>query len=355
MTGDGGEQAARLPRARFSVDHLPPRERFEAWHDSISCIFDVSRTPTRMSAGDAAFQASLDARMVGTMMLAHTMTAAQCWKRSAINVARDGMDHFMIQIYRTGTQVCEWRGGSVEMPSEGILVYDLAQEMRARSTDLSNVSLVIPRRLIEPLLKAPDDLHMLALDAGRPLVTLVRDHILSMGREAARLDLAQASSLVPATVQLVAACLNANEAAAGDRMWEIEPAGPGQLLAARREIERRLSDPGLGPAALCASLGLSRSRLYEIFGPLGGVTTYIRERRLAAAFALLVDPAQPALHIGAVASRFQFGASEFSRAFRNRYGMSPRAARHYGANRARGNASNEMDRRYEHWLRDLTF
>ena len=129
---------------------------------------------------------------------------------------------------------------------------------------------------------------------------------------------------------------------------------PSQLLVLKREIDRRLARPGLSPMSLCAYSGLSRSRLYEIFAPIGGVAGFIRERRLAAASSLLVDPACSAMPIGAIAARFHFEPSEFSRAFRKRYGMSPRTMRHYGLRVEAPEKTSAIDRRYERWLRDLT-
>src|SRR3546814_949515 len=90
-----------VPRAVFTVADLPERERYDAWKESIACIFDVDADPEDR---DGDFFAAIDASMYGPLMLARTTSRAQHWERSAATIARDGMDHYMIQYYETGSQ-----------------------------------------------------------------------------------------------------------------------------------------------------------------------------------------------------------------------------------------------------------
>src|SRR3546814_3590475 len=92
---------AAVPRAVFTVADLPERERYDAWKESIACIFDVDADPEDR---DGDFFAAIDASMYGPLMLARTTSRAQHWERSAATIARDGMDHYMIQYYETGSQ-----------------------------------------------------------------------------------------------------------------------------------------------------------------------------------------------------------------------------------------------------------
>lgn len=346
----GGAIADTFLHSRFSVDHLPQQQRFSVWRESIACIFEVERPVHRSSEPDE-FHATIDAHMIGSLMLARTVTRAQIWKRSPLTIGRDGMDHFMIQLYDSGTQRYRWKNGEADMPANGLLVYDLSREMQAETTDFSNISLILPRPMIEDFLHTPDDQHMRALDGREPLVALLRDHMLALARHAARLDFQQATAIAPMTAQLAAVCLNGT--------WQGTP-GETQflerslLISLRRDIEARLADPALSPASLCEHHGLSRTRLYELFAPLGGVSAYIRERRLRAALLALVDPQAADRPISAIARASGFRSdSDFSRAFQRRFGLSPRAARHHGLERHNQLQPAQVDRRYEYWLREL--
>jgi len=90
--------------------------------------------------------------------------------------------------------------------------------------------------------------------------------------------------LSQATVSLVAASLAAcpkNEEGA-------RPAIDNALLRrARKFVEQNLCDEALSATLLCAQLRVSRSTLYRLFEPLGGVAQYIKERRLARVHELL--------------------------------------------------------------------
>lgn len=331
--------------AIFSVDHLPPEQRFTLWRDSISTIFDVSRERAHLS--DAPFRADLQARKIGDLMLARTSTSRQSWQRSAVTMARTGMDHVMLQVYLQGTQHVTWRGGSLDMPRFGLLVYDLTQEMRAETSDFTNLSLVLPRAQLEELIPRVENFHMCALPAAVLAVAHLRDHMMALWRSPDSAAALEQGSIVS---ELVAAALRAGKG--GDHSLRTLSGGP-LLNILRRHMEGRLTDPKLSPEDVALRYGLSRSRLYELFAPFNGVAVYIRERRLRAARRLLVDPARRQLSIGAIARLYCFNHSDFSRAFQNRYGLSPRAARHYALRERDASAGAWLDHRYEAWLRTL--
>lgn len=351
MTTDAIAEGA-VPHARFTVDHLPPKKRFEVWRESIACIFDVDGP--RATRQDEAFHATIDAHLIGPLMLARATTLRQIFDRSPLTIARDGMDHYMIQLYEAGHQRCDYRGGSIEMPRNGLLVYDLSQEVHAETDDFSNISLAIPRPMLEAALRSPDGQHMRVLTESEPLVAVLREHLRAVIGHADRLNLRHAMELAPATVGLVAACLNASIRDTPDGQVAVERV---VLSAIKREIEARLDDATLTPADLCRRFRLSRTRLYDLFEPLGGVFRYVRERRLRSALLALLDPAQAHKPIGRIARESGFGSeSDFSRAFRKRYDMSPRAARHRTVSMQGGAAASAdagPDRRYERWLHEL--
>jgi AraC-like DNA-binding protein len=341
--------STRAAVARFNVSAVPVHERFDVWHASIGCIFDVDLH--RQERQERGFHATLDGGLIGALMVVRTRTVAQRWRRPLWKIARDGLDHYMIQYYAAGTQVCDWAGGSVAMPRAGLLVYDLSREMVARSSDLDNLSLIIPRQQLAPLLRQPDAHHMRALPASGPLVAMLCSHMQHLRINAGRLEGGESAELAQASLHLVAACLNAGEPDYASDDSELVPT---QLIAAKRFVDARLWDPGLDAAAIGRHLGVSRSRLYEILSGLGGAATYIRERRLQAALSMLVDPNQQHLAIAAIAERCLLTPSEFSRRFSRRFGISPSAARHQAQAPRIELRDYELDRSYERWLQELS-
>ncbi|MDG5803798.1 helix-turn-helix domain-containing protein [Streptomyces ossamyceticus] len=98
----------------------------------------------------------------------------------------------------------------------------------------------------------------------------------------------------------------------------------------RREIgsfiQRRLTDPGLTPAAIAEAHHISVRYLYQVFDTHQmTVAAWIRHCRLEQCHRDLADPRLCSRSIHAVATRWGFpNPSHFSRAFRAAYGMSPR-------------------------------
>ena len=105
-------------------------------------------------------------------------------------------------------------------------------------------------------------------------------------------------------------------------------------------IERRLDDPDLTPARVAEAEGISERYLQKLFeGSGSSFTHYVRERRLQRASAELSNPAEAHHSISEIAYRNGFNDSaHFSRAFRHRFGLSPREFRQQELERASASA-----------------
>ena len=348
---DAEPAVQRVPNTVFNLDAIDQSERYEVWRDSISCIFQAD---AEKDVRGADFSAHIDANMFGPLMLARTESQKHVWRRTPSIMARDGMDHYMIQAYERGA--LQWGGGLGEqrLPQRGLLILDLAQPMESESTAFTNLSLIIPREMLDAALKSPNDQHMRVLSGDEPIVTLLHDHMISLKNLAAQMSLQQAVEIAPATVGLAAACLNA----AVDQNSPNQTAGVAvaQLTMIRRFIESNLSETDLSADWIARNVGVSRSKLYQLFDGFGGVGAYIRDRRLRRALLALSDSRsrhRPIYDI-ALASGYSSDAA-FSRAFRLRYGMAPRDIRqapflYDAATTSRA----DVDRSYERWLHHLS-
>jgi acetamidase/formamidase/AraC-like DNA-binding protein len=101
-------------------------------------------------------------------------------------------------------------------------------------------------------------------------------------------------------------------------------------------IERKLDDPDLTPARVAEAEGISERYMQKLFeGSGSSFTHYLRERRLQRTSAELSNPAEAHHSISEIAYRNGFSDSaHFSRAFRNRFGLSPREFRQQEIDRA---------------------
>lgn len=101
------------------------------------------------------------------------------------------------------------------------------------------------------------------------------------------------------------------------------------LTAVKEFIDKSLALESLDAALIGRLFGMSRSCVYRMFEPEGGVANYIRRRRLMQALSLLVLPsAQGRLSILDVAIECGFSSDMvFTRAFRKMFSLAPSRVR----------------------------
>jgi AraC-like DNA-binding protein len=88
-------------------------------------------------------------------------------------------------------------------------------------------------------------------------------------------------------------------------------------------IDRNLNSWSLHAGRICKVAGTSRSNLYRMFEPYGGVVRYVQRQRLRRAHELLADPTSTRA-INVIANDYCLSdPSAFSRAFRQEFGYSP--------------------------------
>ncbi|MGY1813363.1 helix-turn-helix domain-containing protein [Blastococcus sp. SYSU D00820] len=110
----------------------------------------------------------------------------------------------------------------------------------------------------------------------------------------------------------------------------VPPAGaPDPLEPILQWIEERLGDPDLAPDAIAAAHHVSTRYLHKLFSQQAlTVAGYVRARRLELVRRDLGDPALRDLSVSTVGRRWGIAdPSQLSKAFRSRYGSSPREFR----------------------------
>jgi len=89
----------RLPVTRFSTaQHLGP-DRWDAWRDSISVLFDVLPLIAATAPDD---EHSVLGAHLGAVLFGETRFAAQSFERSQRKLIGNGLDHYLVQFYAKG-------------------------------------------------------------------------------------------------------------------------------------------------------------------------------------------------------------------------------------------------------------
>jgi len=307
-TGSPTLPPGKVEPIRIVTKELAPAEQFEAWRDFMSAAIDIEFSSER-----DGFDAEQEVWNLGSMALARARmpgSGERVWR----HLDRHPLDHWCLVL------VVPDRERSAEPE---LFFRSLARPFEGHGTGADTVlSLYVPRDLFRSGAPMLDRLEN-RIPSG-PLAALLADYVLSLSRRLPELPPEAFPAVIEATREMIGACLLTGAdrlEAAGDVL------AASMIDRARRIVNQHLGAPGFGPVQLGRMLGVSRSRLYRLFEPLGGVTTYIRRQRLLAAHRALIDPLETSA-IVAVAERVGFpDASAFSRAFRAEFGYSPSHAR----------------------------
>lgn len=366
-TDTGIDTGDLIARSHFTTAALAAPERYDAWQDSISVLYDVAPLSETLDSG---FDANIESFMIGSLMAARCRCRVQTFARTNSTVARDGMDHILVQYYHAGGNVIQSGDSFIKTLPGDIQILDMSQETklfthsdgllpgtRGGPREYENFSFFIARDRLEQLMPALHLLHRTVLQAGTPQNRILRAYISSLFDNASAMTQGEAERLVQPTAELFAATVGQ-----APEVIELaqETLDQALLLTVKNFIDQHLGFPALGPDMICKRLAISRSSLFRACRPLGGVATFVRERRLHHARRLLSRPGGRDT-VKSIAYRLGFsGPSSFARSFRQQFGFAPSECQEMYLATLHSRASLQMtsalpvgDRRYEYWMMNL--
>ncbi|CAO3434539.1 AraC-like ligand-binding domain-containing protein [Azospirillum endophyticum] len=339
-----------IPMLSLAPEDASGRAGFVRWRKILSVLFEAGPAGT---AEEAAFAGSMTAFHLGSLLMLRIGGPAVTLRRTNATIARSAVDHCMVQLYLDGG--CTGMAGEATAVLRGgdIGILDLGRPLAVETSAFRLLALVIPREALAPLVTAPEALHGLVLPADSAVGRLLNDHLCSLDAQLPALDAAAAMAVAGGAAGLVAACVGS----ALDARGPVDEPRGALLDRIKRFIEMNLDAPDLGGELICDSFGLSRSALYRLFEPLGGVAKHVRDRRLARALNDLVTPCPERPRIADIAYHWGFGSeASFSRAFRAAYGISPGEARDSAETMRRTAPKDDMalERIFHRWIGSLT-
>ncbi len=284
---------------------VPPPEQFDfyrTWHADLA---DVQL----LGAKRSSFAARQQVWQLGDMALVTIECPGFGYDLRWEHRKRPLLDHWVLSVPFSRSPSGEMKAGKARMrclalPDGGLTNDDLF------------VALFLPNTM--PATNAS------SLQIGEATLRFLADYMLLLHRSIPDLRVADIPHVVTATTSLFAACLSLSH----DRFVEAQHAIDSVIVErASKIIGQKLNDPNLTPDRLCRELGVSRSRLYRIFEPVGGVSNYIRRKRLLKTRDILADSSD-GRPISTVAEDWGFtDPSTYSRMFRKEFGITPKEAR----------------------------
>jgi AraC family transcriptional activator of tynA and feaB len=318
------------PERVWSTASLPQHEQFATWREIASEAF-VPVSLERFRSGP--FRSAVAGRTVGALGVSRISSQAQAVARTAAHVERAPADVFFLNLPLSDGSMAAQCGRRAELRKGDFAIIDSARpfELEFRR-EFQQVSLALPCEALTPLLAAPHAATAVRVPGDRGVGAVAAGAVRALAMAGGGLDREAARAVSDHVVGLVALAL-------GGLQRLPACAARGLLMrAALDEIERSLGDPELSPSSVAERLSISVRYLHALFADHGtSFGRWVLAQRLERCRRDLEDPARAHWAVGYVALRNGFrDPSYLARAFKARYGVSPREVRRARAQRENG-------------------
>lgn len=240
--------------------------RFTAYHDLYAPVADVSRL------GDD-FSVAVEAHRLGEILAFDRKLKSVSHARSPKRVARNGFDHFTVQLALRGSFWVTTVHGEREVEPGALALIDMTQWMRTDAPDAEIITLSVPREHFDATGEARR-LHGAVLPPGRAV--LLKDFILSCLRNEALLGPADSPRIERVAIDLLGLALSDRSS-----IEQAQPETSADIVCRSRAKAFIDAHLGVTPDEVARAVGRSRSSLYRAFEPVGGIAEFIQTRRLA--------------------------------------------------------------------------
>lgn len=279
---------------------------FQSWHSNIADVDLLRGRYGSFAARERVWQ-------LGSLLLASIEYPGMGYHRRWSSKRKPVFDHWLLCVPRTIP------AGGGPFRTGPLRWHCLAAPHQDQGADDGVLALFLPRDFAfsQPL----------TLEIRAEMAAFVADYVLLLYQSFPDRTENDVPHIAAATISLLAACITPSR----DHLFEAqEPIDAVIMARANKIITARLADRNLTPEKLCRELHISRSRLYRVFEPAGGISHYIRRQRLLKTRDALGD-AGDGRPISSIAEEWGFmDPSTYSRTFRREFGISPKEAREAG-------------------------
>ncbi|WP_372654644.1 AraC family transcriptional regulator [Halobacteriovorax sp.] len=340
--------SANIPYSNFNTKIYSQKEKIDAYKESMSVVFDTNTDHTNLKQ----FEAQIHSFLFNEIMLVECTTFNQFFERSRSKIARDTLDHILVQVFLSGDTTRTLDNNQFKCDQGSIIIIDTSRPWKAHNSSFKNITLVIPKRLIRGKVPNEDILHGKILDTKtNPFASLLHSHIISLRDNAPKITQDFAHSVVPPSVDIVCAAISFSP---DQPICSYSPdKNVVLILRIKNFIESNLGNSNLTIPLILVEFNLTKSTLYRLFPThTGGIMNYVTERRLIKAYrSLSMKYNNKTISQIAYESGFE-NESSFTRAFKRYFKYLPRDVQKSSHKSLKFNC-NSPDRLWENWLRTL--
>lgn len=312
----------RVVHSHFDLDAYAPGRKLMAWRERVGHVIDVLHSRADL---ERPFDATIARYEAGDLSLTRCRSDAIELERTLARISTDKVRDYAFHVFVEGgmdevkVHSASHDGGGLGADGGSILALDMNEPVHMRRGRCHVITLFAPASLVQQEFAWPEALHGRTAQPTTPLLRLAVDHVVALDREIACMSLATAEAAMRESTRLLVAAFARQTRMSGDARAAVRAAMFGQV---RRYVQANLHHEGLSPERVLGALELPRPTLYRMFQHEGGLGSYIRHLRLRQAADDL--RLRPDLMVTDIAYGLGFrSASDFTRAFRRAYGMTP--------------------------------
>ena len=308
----------------LSTDSVPQSHRLPYWRDLVCDTFVELACE---SVSPYNFSGSIKTRDFDGTIYSQVKSTWHHVVRDKRRISRSSFDHFLLSLQLRGRGKLFQDGRVAHLEPGDFALYDVTKPYELQfEEDFEQLVMQLPRNKILSRLFDADGLMAVGVSGKTGLGRLASTLIVQTASQLDCLDSAGLSQAQSSALDLVAHAL------ANDRNLTVERQSESRELTLRRilfYINDNLSDPSLSCERVALENGISERYLRKLFQAKGhGVSEWIWARRLERAREVLTDPLFRYRSITSIAYDWGFkDASHFSRAFKARFGDTPRGIR----------------------------
>jgi AraC-like DNA-binding protein len=314
----------------FRSEDVPAEDRFDYWRE----LLGRTRSPSDISSIHAAdFWAEHRLMELGPVTVGTIACLPTRYRRSPKQVRQSDPELYHLTLLLDGGLALDHAGQRAIFGPRDLHLADSSQpfDLRPRHENavIKGVGVDFPKALLPLPPHRVRELLGRGLSGQEGVGALLAEFLTGLTRQADTLQPSDAPRLGTVVLDLVTALFA--QLLEAETALSPEARGRATAESIRAFIRRNLHDPELTPRTIAAAHYISVSYLHRIFQQQTQgetVAAWIRGQRLEGARRDLADPALRTTPIHTVAARWGLPrASDFTRAFRAAYGVSPREYR----------------------------
>ena len=309
----------------LSTRAVGPREKLSLWTDLICDVYVQLDCAARVAP--ERFEGSIRRGRLATLDLSQVTSRAQHVYRTPRQIAKATEDYVLVSIQTAGVGGVRQDGRDAVLRPGDFALYDSTRPYELLfEEDFQQFVLMLPGEVLRSQMKGTEHLTATAVCGTRGAGHLLIGMIETLWRDIDALEPGSADAIADSVRHILVAGLRTLPAAQQCQVSNLTALYRDQI---RAYVRRHLHDPDLSVGRVAAGLRLSPSTVHRAFqGEPCSLAHWIWAERLDATKRDLADPLLQRRSVSAIAFAWGFNdAAHFSRAFKDRFGLTPREFR----------------------------